>query len=206
MLRLGVLRLDQGAALAGFAHLANARAHFERLEAHRLLALAWAEEGLYRILQGRPERALAAFDAALEDRSGSRYVERIARFGRALALRVVGADARAERERAEATVVERLDEPGVFALRALERRIAGEPAEALIEAGLARHALRPNPADAALVLAVGAALGVCARDDAEAALGEDGPAFALALVRAARGDRAPAEGQALLPVLVAAFR
>ncbi len=206
MLRLGVFCLDHGDVRAGFRHLADARRRFERLDAHRLLALAWGEDGLYRVLQGQPELALHAFDAALEDRSGSRYVERITRFGRALALRLVNEDANAERQRAETLVVERLDEPGVFAFRAIERRIAGEPAGPLIEEGLKRHALRPNPSDAALLRGVGAGLGLCSEEDAETALRRDGPAFAFAMFRAARGNATPMVGQVLLPSLVQAFR
>jgi hypothetical protein len=168
--------------------------------------MSWGEEGLYRVLQGQPEAALEAFDTALEDRSGSRYVERVTRFGKALALRLVGGDADAERERAEAIVVERWDEPGVFAFRALERRIAGETAVTLVNDGLNRHSLRPNPADAALLHGIGAALGLCSVATAEAQLEQHGPAFALPLVRAARGPATPMAGQELIPALVGAFR
>jgi hypothetical protein len=199
MVRLGVYRLDRGDVHSGFGHLADARLRFERLEAHRLLAMAWGEEGLYRVLQGRPDAALEAFDRALEDQSGSRYVERVTRFGKALALRLVGGDADAERARAEAIVVERWDEPGVFAFRALERRIAGEDATVIVAEGLERHAARPNPADAALLEAL------CSDDDALASLVRHGPAFALALFRAARGPATPLAGQVFMPALVAAF-
>ena len=200
MLRLGVHRLDRGDVHSGFGHLADARSRFEQLEAHRLLAMAWGEEGLYRVLQGRIGQALRAFDAALEDRSGSRYVERITRFGKALALRLVDGRADAERARAESLVIERLDEPGVFAFRAIERRLAGENPTALIAEGLERHALRPNPADAALLKALRSDA------DAEAHLGQYGPAFALTLFRAARCAATPMAGQVLVPALVGAFR
>ena len=202
MVRLGVYRLDHGDVHSGFGHLADARLRFERLDAHRLLAMAWGEEGLYRVLQGRPDAAIEAFDAALGDRSSSRYVERVTRFGKALALRLVGGDADAERERAEAITVERWDEPGVFAFRALERRIAGEVATALVAEGLERHALRPNPPDAALLEALRAN-----GDAALPPLARHGPAFALALFRAARGGAVtPLAGQVLVPALVGAFR
>ena len=206
LVRLGVYRLGRGDVHSGFGHLADARLRFEKLEAHRLLAMAWREEGLYRVLQGRPEAALEAFDKALEDRSGSRYVERVTRFGKALALRLVGGDADAERERAEAIVVERWDEPGVFAFRAIERRIAFATAIPLVSDGLNRHALRPNPTDAALLHALGAAFGICFDGTAGAQLEQHGPAFALALFRAARGEAKPIADQVLLPGLVAAFR
>jgi DNA-binding winged helix-turn-helix (wHTH) protein len=200
MVRLGVYRLDRGDVHSGFGHLADARLRFERLDAHRLLAMAWGEEGLYRVLQGRPDAALEAFDGALEDQSGSRYVERVTRFGKALALRLAGGDADVERQRAEGIAVERWDEPGVFAFRALERRIAGEDATALVAEGLERHALRPNPADAALLEALRSS------DDALASLVRHGPAFALTLFRAARGSATPMAGQVLMPALVGAFR
>jgi hypothetical protein len=206
LVRLGVYRLDRGDVHSGFGHLADARVRFERLDAHRLLAMAWGEEGLYRVLQGRPDAALDAFDKALEDRSGSRYVERVTRFGKALALRLVGGDADAERKRAEAIVVERWDEPGVFAVRAIERRIAGATAASLVNDGLNRHALRPNPADAALLHGIGATLGICSDSAAEARFEQHGPAFALALFRAARGKQKPMADQVLLPGLVGAFR
>jgi hypothetical protein len=200
MLRLGVHRLDRGDVHAGFGHLADARARFERLDAHRLLALAWAEEGLYRLLQGRVGEALRAFDNALEDRSGSRYVERITRFGKALALRLADGRADAERARAESIVIERLDEPGVFAFRAIERRLAGADPSALVAEGLERHALRPNPADAAFLRALRG------DDDADVQLGHHGPAFAFTLFRAAKGTSTPLAGQVLVPALVGAFR
>jgi DNA-binding winged helix-turn-helix (wHTH) protein len=206
LMRLGAYRLDRGDVHSGFGHLADARHRFERLDAHHLLAMAWGEEGTYRVLQGRPEAALEAFDKALEDRSGSRYVERATRFGKALALRLLGGDADAERERAEAIVVERWDEPRVFAFRALERQIAFATAVPLVNDGLNRHALRPNPADAALLQGIGAALGITADGAAEAQLEQHGPAFVRALFRAARGEEKPMADQVLLPGLVAAFR
>jgi hypothetical protein len=206
MVRLGVHRLDRGDVHSGFGHLADARLRFERLHAHRLVAMAWGEEGLHRVLQGRPEAALEAFDRALEDRSGSRYVERVTRFGKALALRLVGGDADAERERAEAIVVERWDEPRVFAFRAIERRIAFATTVTLVNEGLNRHALRPNPTDAALLSGIGAAFGMFTDRNADRRLQDHGPAFALALFRAARGEAKPLADQVLLPDLVAAFR
>src|SRR6185436_14895557 len=117
--------------------------------------------------------------------------ERVTRFGKALALRLVGGDADGERERAEAIAVERWDEPRVFAIRAIERRLASATHATLVNDGLNRHALRPNPADAALLHGLGAPLGICSDRTAVTRLEQHGPAFVLSLFRAARGEENP---------------
>ena len=158
-IRLGAILLDQGQIEAGFAALRRARALLEPLNAHRLLAIAWGEEGLYRCFHGPLEMARDALltGITLAVQSQSMYVERANRAGLALALRLLGdADgAERERRRGAALRVGRWEEPGLFGVLAQERAAAGDLCAALsyIEQGIARHAVRPNDADhAQLVL------------------------------------------------------
>ncbi|MEQ1506906.1 MAG: hypothetical protein ABMB14_32060 [Myxococcota bacterium] len=221
-IRIGVIELDRGRSAIGFAALARARDGLGACRGLRLRATAWAEEGLYRLMLGDLAAARDGLGHAVDDAThvGVGAIERLARFGLALTHRLQGDDDDAEAERiaADARAVPRWDEPGVYALRALERRAAGALPEAwaTLDAGLARDRDRPNPADAALLEAV--ALGwtgapfTGARGAAASGLGlaRHTPPYARALVHAARGEAtgrslARRIGQQLVPALVRLF-
>lgn len=171
-MRLAVVLLDRGSIAEGFAFLAEARARIDGVDAPRLRAFAWGEEGFYRLFQGDTAAARRALDESIEEarRSGSVYAERVARIGSALRARIDGDEAAADAERAaiRALAVDRWVEPGIWFLDAVERRLAGDVSEAwaCLRRGEARHAVRPNPPDAARLRALRAGWSGAERDDA----------------------------------------
>lgn len=190
--RLGVLEIDRGATAAGLRALGEAIALLDGCGAVRLAASARVEEGLYRLILGEPEIGGGLLSRAAEDaeRAGVVYLERIARTGLSLALRLLGEDraAEAQHDRARALRSERSEEPGVFAIAAMERKLAGdkEGAQGAVQEGLERHEARPNPSDAAVLLALRASW----QRGPLPQLPRETPPFARALLHVARGDSA----------------
>lgn len=200
--RLGVWCLDQGRIDEGFAWLAEAERWCAEAGAARLRALAAGEIGMYRLLQGRPVEALVALDrsARSAETARSAYVSRVTHLARALALTWLERPAHAERDAAERLRPARMEEPGVYAIVAMERRLAGADPVPALRAGLARHAARPNQADHRLIVGLAAPLGLCPPLS-------PGPDLPWALAEAARGapERAAALGVVLDPRLLGMF-
>lgn len=155
LVRLGSALLDYRQDDEGYRVLEDADTTLDAIGAARIQSHAVGELGLYKLLDGVPEEGRRALERAvtLSVQIRNRYSERMHRAGLALALRVLGETERADRERtaSEQAATERWEEPGVFLFRALERRIAGDTAQANADlaAGLRRHQARPQPADAA---------------------------------------------------------
>jgi tetratricopeptide (TPR) repeat protein len=212
LVRLGVVELDRGASAAGLQALQQGRAMLEACGAVRLAGMARVEEGMYRVVLGELLHGQQLLEQSLRDahEAGSLYLERVVHSCLALVYRLQGEAARAEsaRERALLLVHDRMEEPGVFALRALERRLAGDHAEAerTLEQGLQRDAERPNPADAGTLRA----LKLAWTGGRAQALPRETPPFARALWHTARGEPSGPKlarriGQQLHDGLVAAF-
>ncbi|MCA9689819.1 MAG: winged helix-turn-helix domain-containing protein [Myxococcales bacterium] len=159
-IRLGVLLLDREQPERGFAALEAARAMLHGLNAPRLMALAWCEEGVYRITHGPLPVARDALIAGLAAaaRSQARYLQRVGNACLAVVRRGLGQHDEAERERrlGERLSVGRMEEPGYFAMLAIERWLAGDRDSAFeqLTRGFARHEQRPNQPDAALLTAL----------------------------------------------------
>jgi tetratricopeptide (TPR) repeat protein len=212
LVRLGVVELDRGCTIPGFEALQKGRAILEGCGAVRLAGMARVEEGMYRVVLGEVLQGQELLEQSLRDarEAGSLYLERVVQSCLALVYRLQGEPARAEsaREQSLSLVHDRLEEPGIFALRALERRLAGDPLEArrALEEGLRRDAERPNPADAGTLRA----LKVAWRGGSAQALPRETPPFSRALLHTARGEPAGPKlarriGQQLHSGLVAAF-
>lgn len=154
--RAAVVRLDEGQP--AFDGLARAREVLGE-GAERVRAGIWLEEGLYRLLVQDLDLDLAerAFTAGLADarRAEAAFLERVAHLGAAVVNRARRATGAADRAvaAADACATERWEEPGIYVFWALERQLDGDAAGARrhLDAGLARHAERPNPADRRLI-------------------------------------------------------
>jgi tetratricopeptide (TPR) repeat protein len=212
LVRLGVVELDRGNTIAGFEALQRGRALLEACGAPRLAGMARVEEGMYRVMLGELLQGRALLERSVLDarEAGSLYLERVVHSCLALVYRLLGEPALAERarERSLSLVHERMEEPGVFALRALERRLAGDvpEAELALEEGLRRDAERPNPADAATLHA----LRLAWTGGKAQSMPRETPPFTRSLLHTARGDASGPKlarriGQQLHDGLVAAF-
>lgn len=152
-IRRAVLRLELGDP-GGFEDFARARALLTVRTDPAVQAELDVEEGLHALLLDRPHQAESALWAGLAGavRVDSPPVASAAWAGLALVGAVAGSAAATEDAVAQVGLGER-SEPGVLALTAWAVRLVGDRprAHTLLGRARQRHALRPNPADAALV-------------------------------------------------------
>ncbi len=214
-IRTGALLLDMGRVQEGFSALTEARRICA--EAPRLRSEVLVVEGQHRLLQGRLGLAQAALRGGVNEavQARSSYGERVARVWLALAMRLCNdhREADAEVARQRAMRVPRFDEPGLFAVRAMERLAAGitETAIRLVAAGRERHVQRPRPTDHALLSVLESAWTGKGLEASREVAETHGAALWVNLARAANNEShaaTVAQGldQLLDPALVDIFR
>lgn len=187
LLRMGVWCLDRGRVDEGYARLDDAVRQGVDSEEPIIESAGWGEIGMYRTMQGHLDTAEHAIRQCLATGAPLRsaYLEQLGRLSLTLILRVQGRDTEADVQRAkvESLAPRRLLEPGAFKFQALERRLANDvdAARSLLDAGIARHAERPNLPDGAGLQAIRASWHGHPYDVTDAS------AFTAALVDAAHG-------------------